>query len=264
MSAAPVFARSLARSWRGFLGWAAAILAVLALYLPLYSSLAGQDLQELIQGLPPELVSALGYDDITSGAGYTQSTFFGLIGFVLFTIAAVAWGTWALAGDEESGTMELTLAHAVSRVRLVVERAAAVTVRLLALGVFAGLAVLAFNGPADLDLEAGNVWAASAALTGLALLTGAVAMAAGALTGRRVAAMGAAAGVAVAGYALNAVANQNPDLEVLHRVSPYHWAFGARPLADGADWAGLAGLYGAALLLFVVAALALDRRDIGR
>ena len=264
MRSVPLFTRALARSWRGFLGWAAAIVAVLALYLPLYSSLAGDQLQQLVQGLPPELVSALGYDEITSGAGYTQSTFFGLIGFVLFTIAAVSWGTRALAGDEEAGTMELTLAHGVSRVRLVAERAAAVIVRLLALGAFAWLAVLAFNGPAGLDLDPAHVGAACAALTGLALLTAAVAMAVGALTGRRAAALGAAAGVAVAGYVLNAVANQNPDLAVLHRFSPYHWAYGARPLADGADWAGLAGLYGGALLLFLIATLALNRRDIGR
>ncbi|MDM7989481.1 ABC transporter permease subunit [Arthrobacter sp. zg-Y877] len=263
MSRLPLFSRSLAASWRPLLGWAAGILAVLSLYLPLYPSLAGQDFQDLLQSLPPELISALGYDELTTGAGYTQSTFFGLIGFVLFTIAAISWGTRAIAGDEESGTLELVLAHAVSRVQLVLERSAAIAARLLLLGLFTGLAVLAFDRPAQLVLIPSHVWAGCAALVGLALLTASVALAAGAFTGRRVWALAAAVTAAVGGYALNAVANQNPDLDYLHSWTPYNWAFGASPLSNGADWAGLGALYGTSALLVLLAAFALTRRDIG-
>ncbi|MCQ1956404.1 ABC transporter permease [Arthrobacter sp. zg-Y826] len=263
MSRFPLFTRSFAGSWRPLLGWAAGILAVLSLYLPLYPSLAGQDFQDLLQSLPPELISALGYDELTTGAGYTQSTFFGLIGFVLFTIAAISWGTRAIAGDEESGTLELLLAHAVGRVQLVLERSAAIVARLVLLGLFTGLAVLVFNRPAQLGLIPSHVWAGCAALIGLALLTASVALAAGAITGRRVWALAAAVAVAVGGYALNAVANQNPDLDYLHSWTPYHWAFGAGPLSNGADWAGLGTLYGTSALLVLLAALALTRRDIG-
>lgn len=263
MNRFPLFRRSLAGSWRSLLGWAAGILAALSLYLPLYPSLAGQDLQGLLQNLPPELINALGYDQLSTGAGYTQSTFFGLIGFVLFTIAAVSAGAGAIAGDEENGTLELTVAHAVGRVRLVLERAAAIVVRLLLLGGFAGLVVLAFNGPAQLGLDAPHVWAACTSLAGLSLLTACVALAAGAITGRRLWALGSAAAVAVAGYVLNAVANQNPDLDPLHPYSPYFWAFGHDPLVSGIDWAGTTALYGSSLLLVAVAAFALSRRDIG-
>lgn len=54
--------------------------------------------------LPPELVETLGYDQITSGHGYTEATFFKLTGFIILTVAAVAivgYTADALAGMHE-------------------------------------------------------------------------------------------------------------------------------------------------------------------
>ena len=115
----PLFRRNLADSWRGLAGWTVGLLAALLLYLPLYPSLGGSgQMQEMIDSLPPELVQTLGYDQIGTGPGYAQATFFGLIGFILVTIAAVGWGTGAIANDEEIGQLELTLAHGVTRGQL--------------------------------------------------------------------------------------------------------------------------------------------------
>jgi ABC-2 type transport system permease protein len=44
------------------------------------------------RSLPPELVRTIGYENITTGAGYAQATFFGLTGFFLITIASITWG----------------------------------------------------------------------------------------------------------------------------------------------------------------------------
>ena len=93
----PVLRRSLLESWRATLGWTIGVAAALLLYLPLFPSIGGNDqMQQLIDGLPPELVSALGYDQIGSGAGYTQATFYGLIGFLILSIAAITWGASAV------------------------------------------------------------------------------------------------------------------------------------------------------------------------
>ncbi len=263
MTALPLFGRALADSWRGLIGWAVGLAAVAGLYLPLFPSFGGgSQFADIIESLPPELVSALNYDQITSGAGYTQGTVYGLLGFVLLTIAATGWGAAAIAGDEERGTLELTLAHGVSRTQLVLERAAAIVVKLIALVGWITLVVLVLNGPSELDLAASNVVAGGIALFGLALLTAMIGMLAGALIGRRVIAVGAAAGLAVAAYAANAIGNQSPDLAWLHAVSPYHWAFGESPLADGlAAPVGL--LYLFAALALAGAFIAFRRRDVG-
>lgn len=259
----PVFRRWIADSWRSLLGWAAGIAAALLLYLPLFPSIGGNgQMQQMLETLPPELVKTLGYEQIGTGAGYVQGTFYGLIGFLLLTIAATAWGSAAIAGAEESGRLELTLAHGVGRVQYALESALAVLVRLVGLGAFASLLVIALDGPSELGLEPAHVVAASAALVGLTMLSAAFALAVGALTGRRSLATTAGAGVAVLGYVFNAIANQNENVEGLRVASPYAWAYDATPLADGADWGGLALLWGLSSVLVAVAALALRRRDI--
>ena len=72
----------------------------------------------------------------------------------------------------------------------------------------------------------------------------------------------AGAGVAVLGYVLNAIANQVEDGEWLRAISPYAWAYRDAPLTNGADWGGLALLWGTSPLLAAVAAIALNRRNI--
>lgn len=259
----PLLRRTLRESWRGLLGWTVGVAAALALYLPLFPSIGGNgQMQEIIDSLPPELVAALGYEQIGTGAGYTQSTFYGLIGFLLLTIAATSWGANAIAGAEESGRLELDLAHGIGRPAYALQSALALLIRLLWLSAFAGLVVGLLDRPAQLRLEAAHIAAASAALCGLTLLSGTLALLVGALSGRRVWAIAAGAGIAVAGYVLTAVANQLPDAEWLRFLSPYSWAYHRPPLADGVDPVGLVALWGASVALVAAAAWALQHRDI--
>ena len=107
-----------------------------------------------------------------------------------------------------------------------------------------------------------NVFAVAAAYLGLGLVSATLGIAVGALTGRKVYATGAGAGIAVLSYALNAIGSQSKDLDVLRDFTPYGWAYHHTPLASGADWAGLALLYGFSMLFVVGAVIALRRRDI--
>ena len=258
----PLFRRNLADSWRGLAGWTIGLLAALFLYLPLYPSLGGSgQMQEMIDSLPPELVQSLGYDQIGTGPGYVQATFFGLIGFILVTIAAVGWGTGAIANDEEIGQLELTLAHGVTRGQLFAERTAAVLLKLVWLAGMSAVVVLALSGPAELDIKMGPLLATAAAFLGITFLGAAAAITVGGMTGRRSWALGAGAGVAVYGYAMNALGSQSEDLAWLHDWSPYSWAFNADPLTNGWDWR-IWLLYSVAGLLLFVGWLVFRRRDV--
>lgn len=262
--ALPIFTKALTDGWRSLAGWAAGFTATLCLYLPIFPSMSGNSqMQQLIDSLPPELTRTINYQQIDTGAGYTQSTFFGLMGFLLFSIAAISWGAAAIGGDEESGQLELTLAHGVTRVGVAVQRFAALVVKVLALALVAFLVILFWNGPAELDLDLANLVVTCLLFAGLALVSGSAALLCGALTGRRAGGIGGGAAVAVLGYVLNAIANQSTDLEWLHGLSPYHAAFGNSPLANGTDAGTLAGFAAASLLLGALAALTLRRRDVG-
>tara|TARA_B100000949_G_scaffold196376_2_gene181996 strand:- start:891 stop:1688 length:798 start_codon:yes stop_codon:yes gene_type:complete len=258
----PVAGRNLRDSWRGLLAWALGLTAALALYLPLFPSFGSNgSLEEIIATLPPELVDALGYDQIGTGSGYAQATFFGLIGFALIVIATTAWGASAIGGTEENGRLELDLAHGIGRVAYVLENALAILVKLIALGVVIGVVVGVLNGPSELGLEASGIVAATAALTGLGALSATAALLAGAISGRRIAGVAAGAGIAVYGYALQAVANQSEDLAWVERLSPYSWAYSEAPLESGFSW-GIAAVWGVAIVLTGAAALALRSRDV--
>lgn len=259
---APVLTRQLLDGWRGLLGWALGISAAICAYLPLFPSLQSPELRELVGSLPDSLVSTLGFDQITSGAGYTQATFFGLLGFVLATIAGTIWGAAAIAGAEETGYLELTLAHAVGRRHYALASATALVVRMLGLGAITFALILSISGPAGLGLSASNLLAATLAWTGLTLMSGATALAVGAASGRRSWAVGAGAGIAAAGYVLDAVGKSSDELHAVGDLSPYRWAFGKQPLAEGFDWGGLGLLWGLVAALVGVTVWALARRDI--
>lgn len=181
---------------------------------------------------------------------------------MLITIAAISWAGAFTGGAEESGRLELTLAHGVGRVQYALESALALMIKLVLVGIVGWLLVWAMNGPGELELNLGNLTAAATAWIGVGLFAGAAGFAVGALTGRRSWAVGAGAGVAVTGYMLQAVANNNKDLDWLRVFSPFHWAYGEAPLSTGADWAGLGLLGGGSALLVAIATAGLGRRDI--
>lgn len=260
----PIFRKVFTDGWRSQIGWSVGIAAPVFLYLPIFPSMSGSSqMQEMINSLPKELTRTLNYDQIGTGPGYVQSTFFGLIGFLLISIAVISWGAAAIGGDEESGQLELTLAHGVTRVQVALERFAALTVKILGLTVLAFVLVLLWNGPAELELDVVNLLGTSLLFGGLALLCGSAAMLGGALSGRRVWGIGAGAFVAVVGYIFNALGNQSPDLEWLHALSPYNWAYGHNPMTDGANWGTVLMFYGVSALLGAATAFVLRQRDIG-
>lgn len=260
----PILRHGLQESWRSFLGWSIGIIAALCLYLPLFPSLGNSSqMQDLLKQLPEQLTAAIGYQNITTGAGYAQSTFFGLLGFLLFSIAAISWGAQAIGADEERGTLELTLAHGVGRSQLLLERWAALALRLLGLAAVVFLTMLILNGPSELKLSVGGMVSGAFALCMAALLSGTAGVVAGALIGRRTVALLGGAGVAVIGYVLNAVGNQGESLKDLVDYSPIHWAFGNEPLEHGLG-GGMWLLFGGIVVLLTAGLFRFRVRDIGR
>ncbi|MDJ0325325.1 ABC transporter permease [Cryobacterium sp. PH31-AA6] len=228
----PIFGKAFTDGWRAIIGWAVGFAAAVFLYLPLFPTMS-------------------------------VATIFGLIGFALISIAAIGWGAAALGGDEESGQLELTLAHGVTRTEVAVQRFAAMSLKIILVSAVVFLLVLAVNGPAELDLNVLYLFQTSVIFAGLALLSGSAAMFFGAVSGRKVWGIGGGAFVAVVGYVLNAIGNQSADVEWLHALSPYYWAYGNNPLANGADWLTMVAFFGGSLLVGAATAMVLRRRDIG-
>lgn len=257
-----LFRRFLRDNRRGLIGFGIGVVALCVVYLPLYPSFGTEELQDIYAQIPESLQRAFGVGGLQDGVGYTHSSIFGLAGTLLLIIALLAWGAQAVAGDEESGALELTLAHGVTRLQLVVQRGAAIAVQACVLGALVALSVMGLSGPSKLSLEPLKVVAATVALVLLGAFFGLLGLAVGALTGRRAVALAVGATVAVASYVANALGGQDPALDWVRRASPFEWAYGADPLRNGFDVGGVIALTVASLLVWALAAWGLARRDL--
>jgi ABC-2 type transport system permease protein len=105
----------------------------------------------------------------------------------------------------------------------------------------------------------------TAATLGLALLAlgfGTVALAAGALTGRRGLVLGTTAALAVGAYLTYTVGGQVKGMDGLRKLSPFFYYLGGDPLRTGLDLGDLAVLATIPLALLAVGVWSLNRRDI--
>ncbi|HYN99388.1 MAG TPA: ABC transporter permease subunit [Actinomycetota bacterium] len=260
----PVLTGVLREQRRSLLIWSGALFTVAAFYISFYPSIgATPAMQEMIDSMPQGVAQALGYDQITSAAGYIGATVYGLLGPVLMLVFAIGAGARLIAGEEEAGSLELELAHPVSRMRLAGERwlAVAVDVCLLTLPVLA--ASLLLITALDLDVQLGNLVAMSAGLLLFAMAFGSVAFAIGAATGRRAAALGGTAALAVLAYIAHAIGPQLQGGAWMDEVSPFGWYLSEDPLINGWDFAGLGLLAAVVAVAVPLALVTFSNRDFG-
>jgi ABC-2 type transport system permease protein len=149
----------------------------------------------------------------------------------------------------------------VSAVRLVLAQAAALAAAFCALGAVLYVAMLGCSAAFGLGIDAADLAGATLAMILLGLEFGWLALAVGAVTGRRAVAIAASSSAAVAAYVLYVAGELVDSIAPWEPLSPFHQALVGGPLG-----AGLPGIYvWMPLAAAVVVALALpifDRRDI--
>ena len=246
------------------LGWAVGLAFVSLIYAAFYPSVNDAAFADAMANFPQGLMDAFGWTDLTSPAGYLGSTVFGLLAPILTLILAASTGARAIAGDEEAGTLELLLTLPVSRRRVVWQRALSLVVVMALAGLIVFTALLAIRAPAQIDgVPPANLAAASAHLSLLGLTYGALAMAVGAITGRRGLVLAVTAVAAVVGYMGNTVAAAINGLSWLQNISPFFYYSGGEPLRNGPQWGDAVVLLVVSGVLVAVATIAFGRRDAG-
>lgn len=249
---------------RALIGWGVALGLVTALYVSFWPAMGEtQEMQALIDSMPEALVTAMGYDAISSPAGYLESTVYALLAPILMLVFALAFGARLIAGDEEGGAMELEATGPVGRRRLLLERYMALVLGVVWLGTLTGVVALTLARALGMDIGTGPLIGATVGLILLVLALGSVAFAVGAATGRRALALTVGAAIAVFGYMADALAPLLDDGAWLERLSPFFWYLGNDPLNEGLGVAGALALAALTLVSLGVAVLAYDRRDLG-
>ncbi|TCC16087.1 ABC transporter permease subunit [Kribbella sindirgiensis] len=257
-----VFLKSVYDARRGLIGWSIAIAVLVLLECALWPSVRDMpDLKELYQSFPEELRKFFNLEAMTTGAGFLNAELFTLLLPALFLIYGIGHGARALAGEEERGTLELLLVTPVSGSRIVLEKALALAVSVTALGcaLFAATSIgsLVFGLGVSVPEAAGG----ALALTLLGIEFGVLALAAGAVTGRRATAIALTASAATAAYVVYAIGLILPRFESWQPYSPIHQAFHDGPLGAGLQLSYL-WLIAGTVAVVLCALPALDGRDI--
>jgi ABC-2 type transport system permease protein len=258
-----VLRKSLWDQRRGILVGCIGLAAIGVLYAGFYPIINTPELRAYMDAFPEELLTAMGFTDISSPTGYIGSTTYGLLGPIVTIIIATALGARAIAGDEEAGRLDVLLAHPIERGRFLMGRAVAMFVALALAGLALFVAMVIVAGPAQFtEIPTVNLAAASLQMVLLGSLFGALALAVGALTGRRSLAAGSVVVVAVVTYFANTLGPSVEWLAWTRDVSPFHYYSGGQPLRNGLQ-AGDALILGAvAVALIVLGVIAFRRRDI--
>jgi ABC-2 type transport system permease protein len=237
-----VYTKSLYDARRGLIGWSVGIVVLVLLECALWKS---------VRDLPGP----------ATGTGFLNARLFTLLLPALFLGYGIRHGARTLAGEEESGTLELLLVTPVSGARIVVDKAFALASSIAVLGLVLFAATVLGSGIFGLGISPPDAAGGALAMTLLGLEYAVLALAAGAVTGRRTTAFAIAAVAAVAAYVVHAAGLVNPRFASWQPYSPIHQAFQDGPLGAGLQLSYLWLLAGAAVLV-TVAVPALDGREI--
>jgi ABC-2 type transport system permease protein len=259
-----VFLKTLRDHRRSLIGWAIGLTVFTVFILAFYPTIrqSGGQFRELLRTLPPALRAISGRVADFSPTGYLNGQVFNLLAPMLLMIFSIGFGARTLAGEERDGTLELVMAAPIPRWRIVTDKFLAMAAGTTIIGLIM-LVVLALGTPAfDLDVDTGRLAQTVLSAVLLAVAFGAIALAAGALTGRRSVASAVAVVLAVNSYLLNAFAPISDAVDAFKGLSPFYYYNSADPLRNGADPLHLLFLAFLGLVFFGLALVAFDRRDV--
>ena len=258
-----IFTHAFSRSRGQILGWGLS-LAILGGYLVnFYDTMAAQQesLTELLASYPQELMAMFGgMSEMFTPAGYLNVEFFSYMPLIIGIYAILA-GSGLLAGDEESGILDLVLSYPLSRTALFWGRVLAFVVAMLSilLLVYAGFAV-AVPGT-DLGISLSELARPLLSLLSVLLFYGGLALLLSlVLPSRRLAAMTGGL-LLVADFFIGTLARLDENLEPLAEWTPLHYYQGGLAI-KGLEWGWFAGLAGLAILFMLLAWWRFERRDI--
>ena len=257
----------LSKSWyehrRGMIGWLIGVVSLVGMAMAFWPTIQDNTaLLEAFEKMPEGLKIFIGEDDLTSPTGYLNSRLFLYAVPLLFLIYAIGRGADAIAGEEKRHTLDLLMAHPITRARVLLEKYAAAALGLSLLTVALLLTCYLGAEVVDIEITAMNLAAASVGCLALGLHFGALATLIGGATGKKALASGVASTVAASAYFINSLAPQVDALARVRKLSAFHYASGYAPLKTGFSFEHLAVLLVTTVIFLAAAVWFFNRRDI--
>ncbi|MEA3309778.1 MAG: ABC transporter permease subunit [Chloroflexota bacterium] len=257
-----IFRYTLARYRGQILGWGIGLALLGVLIVSMYDSFAGaQEFEELLKIYPPEISAFMG--DLSAMAtpeGWVSMEFFSYMPLIL-GIFAVLMGSGMLVSDEESGTLDLIVAHPVSRTALFMGRLLAFVTATVAILVIVWLGFIVSMTWSLIDIGWGRMWLPMLSLLAELLLFGTISLFLSMLLPSRRLAATTAGLLLVASFFITGLAKINENLEPIAKLSPLNY-YQSQEAFHALNGAWLAGLLGSAVVFAALAWWRFQRRDI--
>jgi ABC-2 type transport system permease protein len=253
---------------RSLLVSAVSLAALIGMYMAVWPSVkgTGSSFSKLIDEMPNAykalFTSGTGID-FSTPAGYLNVELFGFMAPIVVLVYAIGTGAAAIAGEEDRHTIDLLLVNRVSRGRVVVEKIAALIFGTVVLAGAMWVALLVEGPIAGMDVPIANSAAAFAHLALLGIEFGALAVLAGARTGRLGLSRAVPAMAAACLYVVNALGTLVDWLKPLRPVSPFFQYSGHDPLRTGASPTAVVVAVASTFVLVAAAVRVFRCRDVG-
>ncbi len=253
-----VFAKTTRDRWRGWAIAAISLSVMLFLVMVVYRDI---DLT-LFSTLPEAYRSLIGISEDADVASLAISALMGSYGAMALGAMALVMGAASIAGEESKGTLDLLLGNPKSRTHVLVSKVGSmVLLAVLSVLVLLGAIYLA-AAVLGVSIAGMDVPALSVHLLFGSLFYGFLALAVGAWTGSRGAALGVAVGVMAVSFFAVGFLPLVEGAEDLVKAFPWYYFNGSDPLLNGVDWGHIGVLFGASVVFMIAAAVGVNRRDL--
>jgi ABC-2 type transport system permease protein len=242
-------------------GISVAVTAVLigVLDLLIYPSYSKQlkdfEMPEAFKALVGEATS------IASPQGFITAEYFSWIPLLVIVVAIIA-GTATIAGEESAGTLEFLLAQPVSRTRLLLQKAGALSLLITLVILLPYPFMLAMMLLTGFDLSAMSLFATTMNIIPISLLFLYLALWCSAALPTRAAAAITSGGVVVVTFFLSTIGALVDVLDQPRKLSPFYWADSSHVLISGFDWLRAIGMLLVAGAFLALAVWSFQRREV--
>ena len=251
--------RGLLDRRRAILTWGLSLGSLSAFMAAIYPSIRSS-IDQIAKNYPAGLKEAFGVQAMNTVEGYIHAEMFSLIVPLAMGYFAIRVVTGATVGAEERGYLDTILALPVSRTVLIAGSYVVAAVACAAIMALTGAMTFIVGRVAGTGISVGLVAAGVMGVWPLAMVFGGVAaLASGVLRNARTV-TGLSVGILVAMYTLDVAGRLASGLEAIRWISAFRY-YGA-PMRDGIDPASFIGLTAVGVLLLIIGALMLERRDV--
>ena len=258
---ATVFHKTLRDQRRALLGWGAAIAVLVLLMAALWPQVSEMFDQDLLAAYPEAMQRLFDIESMVTGAGFLNAELFSIILPGMFIAYGIGRGARLIAGEEQDGILEVVVIGPLSRTRLLLHKAAALAAGIVVLGAVLLVTMLVASAALDMGIPVAHAAIGALAMVLIGIQFGWLALAVGAVTGRRALSVAVPGALAVAAYALHVVGALVEAVEPWQPLSPFTQAIGDGPVG-GSVPSGFTWLALVAVVVLVGALPIFRRRDL--